>query len=217
MPTTTFIQTIVQPGTTQHSYTLKNYNKIKPDFHKNYELLQTNEFFKILPELHKYSHLNSIEIRLQKKEYLANIEVLNTTNFIQPNITALTINLNVSISSDQLNKICVLFPNIVHLKIDMFNKSFLTDCNNGFYIYFPFEVFNKLESVYISAKSLTITGAESICKLAQIPTISNIVLLIYQSQIPIKITTKLTNSFNGKLKSEYDASHKRYEFKFKVI
>lgn len=67
MSTTQFVHTIVEPGTTKHSYTLKNYYKIKPDFHKNYELLQTNEFFKVLPELHKYSHLNSIEIRLQKK------------------------------------------------------------------------------------------------------------------------------------------------------
>jgi hypothetical protein len=164
MPTTIFVNTIVSKGTNKHSYTLKNYNKIKPEFHKNYELLQSNEFFYILPELHKYAHLNSIEIRLQKKEYLENIDVLNTNNFKLPNITSLTIKKNVSISSEQLKKICEIFPNIIHLEIDMFNNSFLTDFNNRLYIQFPFELFNKLESVYIYAKSLTITGADSICE-----------------------------------------------------
>lgn len=160
-----------------------------------------------------------MKLDYKKKEYLANIEVLNTTNFIQPNITSLTINLNVSISSDQLNKICALFPNIMHLKIDMFNKSFLIDCNNGFYIYFPFEVFNKLESVIIYARSLTITGIESICKLAQMPTLKTLhlrILLTPKCVMPVEITSKLTNSFNGKLTSKYDVSHERYEFEFKA-
>lgn len=148
---------------------------------------------------------------------MKNIEVLNTNYFKLPNITSLSIKINVSISSEQLKKICEIFPNILRLNIDMFNKSFLTDFNNRLSIQFPFELFNKLESVYISAKSLTITGAESICKLAQVPTITNMVLLIYQSQIPIKITTKLTNAFNEKLKSEYEVSHKRHEIKFKEI
>ena len=174
MPTTTFVHTIVPRGTTQHSYTLKNYNKIKPEFHKNYEILQSNEFFHVLPELHKYTHLNSIEIGLQKKEYLENIDVLNTINFKLPNITKLSLKINVSLSSEQLNKLCAIFPNIKILDIEMFNKSFLTDSKNGLHIYFPFELFNKLEWVHISAKSLNATGVESICKLVQNQTLKTL-------------------------------------------
>lgn len=215
MPITTFVHTIVPHGTIQRSYTLKNYNKIKPDFHKNYEFLQTNEFFIVLPELHKYTHLNRIEIGLQKNDYLENIDVLNTNNFILTNITSLSLKINVSISFEQLNKICKIFPNIKKLKIDMFNKSFLTDFNNRLHIHFPFELFDKLENVDINAKSLTITGTESICKLTQMQTLKTL-YFVSETQLPIEITTKLTNSLNEKMKSEYDASHKRHEIKFKA-
>jgi hypothetical protein len=49
------------------------------------------------------------------------------------------------------------------------------------------------------------------------PSIKKINLFINKSLIPIEITTKFTNGFNGKLTMEYEPSHKRHEIKFKAM
>lgn len=156
MPTTEFVQMDEIPGQTKHSYKLSNYHKIKPEHRNCYTTIVTNELFDILPELYKYDHVTNINISLLQKSCLNNINILYNGSVQQcPNITNVSLTINVTISDNDIKRIFDIFPNMTTLYIDTYNRkcidlSFIKD---------------SLTNLTIYTKSYTDNTIDAICKL----------------------------------------------------
>lgn len=175
------------------NYQLKSYHKIKPNHHQYYTSIHTNEVFRILPELFRYTHITKLNIHILNAKQLENMECLLRQQIQScPNIIEIELTVKVKVDNEITRRLFQIFPNITRLWLD---------CPKGDCIDIS-TVNQNLKQLCLYAKTIPDSYVDCICAMKQLDS----VCFGYGGCIPMSqsVKDKLYNAFSEKIKEHPD-------------